>query len=102
MAERLRRLGMLSRSIFGQVVLPPNVRSPTRHLKKATKAEAMMRYYPETVMHQNKLLTRMIAAGIYLDEKMIYEGEKKVMNEKRGRVPTRKGEGKRAQKKKKK
>eukprot|EP00056_Hartaetosiga_gracilis_P014665 m.240922 g.240922 ORF g.240922 m.240922 type:complete len:102 (-) comp16530_c0_seq1:130-435(-) len=101
MGDRVQQIAKLSKQIFGHVLNPPNVRSPTKHLRKAMRAEQMMKYYPETVVNQDKVLTRMIAAGIYLDPTMVYYHEKRNDQRRRGKTPTKKGEGKRAQKKKK-
>eukprot|EP00049_Salpingoeca_infusionum_P025154 m.18162 g.18162 ORF g.18162 m.18162 type:complete len:102 (-) comp7705_c0_seq1:271-576(-) len=100
--DRTRRLALLGRKIFGQVQHPPGVKSPTRWLKKANRAEAMLKYYPQIIVNQNRLMTRMAAAGLYFNEKMFYHEQKVADMRERGKVPTKKGEGKRAAKKKKK
>eukprot|EP00051_Salpingoeca_urceolata_P031403 m.11459 g.11459 ORF g.11459 m.11459 type:complete len:101 (+) comp4018_c0_seq1:60-362(+) len=99
MATKAARLAVLGRRIFGEVVHPPNVRSPNKYIRKL-KGRAVLSYFPEHVAQEEKLLQRLHSQGLWTEDRLEWKIEKREWNKSRGKSPPKKGEGKRAGKKK--
>lgn len=95
-----KKMAAISARIFGNVVRPANMRSPTRYTKKLLKGDAIVDYSKAAPMHHARLQKPLRALGLYMDENKDFREEQIRTNKLRGKFITKKGEGKRASKKK--
>eukprot|EP00050_Salpingoeca_kvevrii_P010787 m.10412 g.10412 ORF g.10412 m.10412 type:complete len:99 (+) comp3078_c0_seq1:156-452(+) len=95
-----RNLAQLSARIFGQVAAVPGMRSPTQYLDKPLLGPRLAAYYPDNYENHERMLRRLHHEGLYTDAEMEWRVLSRELNIRRGKKPARKGEGKRATKRK--
>eukprot|EP00039_Didymoeca_costata_P019519 m.337856 g.337856 ORF g.337856 m.337856 type:complete len:104 (+) comp18248_c0_seq1:98-409(+) len=103
MANKAKPLAEISARIFGNIVKPPGVRSPTKYLKKPLKGDAVYSYY-EDINKANQLpetFRVLCTLNLFTDQRQEFTDSQKRLLKQRGKFPTKKGEGKRNTKKKK-
>eukprot|EP00041_Stephanoeca_diplocostata_P007872 m.113256 g.113256 ORF g.113256 m.113256 type:complete len:99 (-) comp17070_c0_seq1:321-617(-) len=93
-----RNIASISARIFGNVVRPPNTRSPTKYARKFIKGDTIVDYFNEAPILYKKLFLPLRAMGIYTDESRDWREEQLRAYKARGKILTKKGEGKRQKK----
>ncbi|KAK2167260.1 hypothetical protein LSH36_30g01046 [Paralvinella palmiformis] len=98
-----KRMGILSARIFGEVARPTNSKSMKVVKMYAEKPVEMrsevVNYYP-VLPKFNSLVIRLRHLGLFRDEHADFKDEMKRLRALRGKVKPKKGEGKRAKKRK--
>ena len=101
MSSYARRIVILSAKIFGDLPRPVSERSQkVIDLYKAEPLGKMYGDYYPPLKHYNALLRQLRKLGIYHDEHIDFNEEMAFKRKLRGKGPPKKGEGKRAKKKK--
>lgn len=97
-----RRMQFLSNRIFGEVARPTNSKSMkvvTMFSERPVQLrQEIVEYYPRHV-ETHRLMRTLRQYGLFRDEHEDFREEMKRLRALRGKVPPKKGEGKRAQKK---
>lgn len=97
-----KHMAQLSARIFGEVVRPTDIKSMkvVRLFARQPydKTPDLVEYYPRHV-ELTSLMKRLRFLGLYRDEHQDFADEIKRLRALRGKVPPKKGEGRRAQKK---
>merc|ERR1712189_28530 len=101
MSSYARRMVILGARIFGEMPRPVSSRSQKviDTYKSEPKKERIGNYYPP-LDEFNSLVRRLRRMGIYHDEHMDFTEEMAYIRKLRGNLPVKKGEGKRAKKRK--
>ncbi|XP_065068817.1 small ribosomal subunit protein mS33-like [Rhopilema esculentum] len=96
----IRRMAVLSAKIFGNIPRPVSERSAKviQMYKQKPMGQDRLNYYPPLDKF-NVLLQKLRHLGIYHDEYLDFKEEMKARRIARGKIPPKKGEGKRSKKK---
>lgn len=100
-ARTPKKMAALSARIFGNVVRAPNMRSPTKYVKRMLKGQNMVDYTKHAPHFDKRLHKPLRALGLFYDEERDWRERMIAENKLRGKFITKKGEGKRDGKKKK-
>mmetsp|Transcript_4000 Transcript_4000/g.10082 ORF Transcript_4000/g.10082 Transcript_4000/m.10082 type:complete len:104 (+) Transcript_4000:58-369(+) len=102
MSKRVRSIAEISARVFKNVVVPPGpgTRSPTKYAKKGLQGPARLEWWAESPDRNYALNRTLRALGLYQDESRDWREEQLQNFIDRGKILTKKGEGKRKGKKK--
>jgi len=100
MADKAVKLAMLKARIFGQVVKPPNVRSPSKLMRKSLRGPEVMEYFKGGVHPRaiDATFKPLRALSIFKDEDRDWRERQLKSYVARGKAIVKKGGGKRAAK----